>query len=163
MFFLHFSSGWSAHDGGEGEGGGGEGLGGGGDGDGGEGLGGGGEGGGGGGDGDSGGGEGTGEGGGEGEDGGGLGEGGGGDGEGVACHPGSTVTIVMFRTIEAASAVPRAEESEVCTSSAVMEAGTAMIAVMITLPAVTAMVTSDWSTPAAVATCCCKREMSESE
>jgi len=74
-----------------------------------------------------------------------------------------TVTTVMPRTSEAAEAVPRVDESEVCTSSAVMEAGTAMVAVIITLPAVTAIVTSDWSTPAAVATCCCTLEMSESE
>eukprot|EP00964_Phaeocystis_antarctica_P072483 scaffold44336_cov24-Phaeocystis_antarctica.AAC.1 len=36
-----------------------------------------------------------------------------------------------------------------------------MVAVMSTLPAVTAMVTSDLSTPAAVATPCCKLEVSE--
>jgi len=77
------------------------------------------------------------------------------------CHPGSTVTTVMFRTLEAASAVPRADESEVCTSSAVMEAGTAMVAVMITLAAATLILTNDSLTPAAAATLCCKPEVSE--
>ena len=57
--------------------------------------------------------------------------------------------------------VPRLEESEVCTWSAVMEAGTAMVAVMRTLAAVTSIVTSDLSTPAVVAIFCCKLEVSE--
>ena len=59
--------------------------------------------------------------------------------------------------------VPRVEESEVCTWSAVLEAGTAMVAVMRTLAAVTRIVTSDLSTPAALATFCCKRDLSLSE
>ena len=59
----------------------------------------------------------------------------------------STVTP---SAVEASSVVPRLEESEVCTWSAVMEAGTAMVAVMRTLAAVTWIVTSDLSTPAAV-------------
>ena len=49
--------------------------------------------------------------------------------------------------MEAAAAVPRLEASELCTSGAV-EAGTAMVAVTVTLPAVTAMVTADGSTRA---------------
>ena len=52
-------------------------------------------------------------------------------------------STVMPSAVEAASAVPRLEESEVCTWSAVMAAGTAMVAVMITLAAVTWIVTSD--------------------
>ena len=52
-------------------------------------------------------------------------------------------STVMPSAVEAASAVPRLEESEVCTCSAVVEAGTAMVAVMITLAAVTWIVTSD--------------------
>ena len=70
-------------------------------------------------------------------------------------------SIVMPSAVEAAAAVPRVEASEVSTAAAVVEAGTAMVAVMSTLPAVTAMVTSDVSTPAAVATPCRKLEVSE--
>ena len=62
---------------------------------------------------------------------------------------------------EAASAVPRVEESELCTTSAVVEAGTAMVTVMRTLAAATLITTSDLSMPAAVATFCCKLEVSE--
>jgi uncharacterized membrane protein YgcG len=70
-------------------------------------------------------------------------------------------SIVMPSAVEAAAALPRVEESEVCTVAAVVVAGTAMVAVMSTLPAVTAMVTSDLSTPAAVAMPCRKLEVSE--
>ena len=70
-------------------------------------------------------------------------------------------SIVMPSAVEAAAAVPRVEASEVSTAAGVVEAGTAMVAVMSTLPAVTAMVTSDVSTPAAVATPYRKLEVSE--
>ena len=70
-------------------------------------------------------------------------------------------SIVIPSASEAAAAVPRVEASEVCTASAVVEAGTAMVAVMITLAAATSMVTSDLSTPAAVAILACRSEVSE--
>ena len=80
----------------------------------------------------------------------------------------STVMLGVSSTVtpsavEAASALPRLEESEVCTWSAVVEAGTERVAVMRTLAAATRIVTSDLSTPAALATFCCKLEMSLSE
>ena len=65
--------------------------------------------------------------------------------------------------VEAASAVPRAEESEVSTTSGAMEAGTAMVAVMRTLPAATSIVTNDLSTPAIAAIFSCKSDLSLSE
>jgi len=70
-------------------------------------------------------------------------------------------STVIPRAAEAVSEVPRLEESEVCTAAAVVEAGTAMVAVMRTLAAATLIVTSDLSTPAAVAMACCKLEVSE--
>jgi hypothetical protein len=70
-------------------------------------------------------------------------------------------STVIPSAAEAAAAVPRVEESEVCTVAAVMEAGTVMVAVMITLAAATLIVTNDLSTPAAVAIFCCKLEVSE--
>ena len=72
-----------------------------------------------------------------------------------------TDSTVMPSTVEAASAVASLEESEVCTAVAVVEAGTAMRAVIITLAAATLIVTSDLSMPAAAATLCCKLEVSE--
>ena len=72
-----------------------------------------------------------------------------------------TDSTVRPSTVEAASAVASLEESEVCTAVAVVEAGTAMLAVMITLAAATLIVTSDLSMPAAAATLCCKLEVSE--
>ena len=71
-----------------------------------------------------------------------------------------TSSTVMPSAVEASAAVPKLEESEVCTASAVVEAGTAMVAVMRTLAAATRIVTSDWSTPAALATFCCKLDLS---
>tara|TARA_B100000795_G_scaffold232689_1_gene191076 strand:+ start:241 stop:459 length:219 start_codon:yes stop_codon:yes gene_type:complete len=61
--------------------------------------------------------------------------------------------------VEAASAVPRVKSSEVCTSSALIETGTAMVTVMSMLAAAlwffaprrVRMVTSNLSTPAASA------------
>ena len=75
--------------------------------------------------------------------------------------PDSTVMVgtsstVTPSTVEAAPAVPNLEVSEVRIASTVMEAGMAMVAVMRTLAAATLIVTSDLSTPAAVATFCCK-------
>ena len=110
--------------------------------------------------------------------GGGEGLGGGGEGDGGEGLGGSeglgggssarttmvgTSSIVRPSAAEAAAAVPRVEASEVCTSSADIEAGTAMVAVMRTLAAVTLIVTSDLSTPAASATHCCKLNLSLSE
>ena len=69
----------------------------------------------------------------------------------------STVTPSV---VEAATAVPRLEESEVRSTSAVVEAGTAMVALMRTLAAITRIVTSDLSMPAALATFCCKLDLS---
>ena len=70
-------------------------------------------------------------------------------------------STVMPSAAEAAAAVPRVEASEVCTAAGVVEAGTAMVAVMITEPAATLMVTSEASsTPAAVAILCRRLEVS---
>ena len=71
-----------------------------------------------------------------------------------------TTSTVTPSAVEAATAVPRLEESEVRSTSAVMEAGTAIVAVMRTLAAITRTVTSDMSTPAALATFCCKLDLS---
>ena len=71
-----------------------------------------------------------------------------------------TTSTVTPSAVEAATAVPRLEESEVRSTSAVMEAGTAIVAVMRTLAAITRIVTSDLSTPAALATFCCKLDLS---
>eukprot|EP00964_Phaeocystis_antarctica_P045652 scaffold26291_cov57-Phaeocystis_antarctica.AAC.4 len=70
-------------------------------------------------------------------------------------------SIVTPSAAEAAAAVPRVEESEVCTAVAVVEAGTVMVAVMITLAAATLTMTWNLSTLAAVAMLCCKLEVSE--
>ena len=67
----------------------------------------------------------------------------------------------MPSTAEAAAEVPTVAVSEVSTVAAAVAAGTAMAAVMITLAAATLIVTSDLSTPAAVAMSCCKLEVSE--
>ena len=67
---------------------------------------------------------------------------------------------MMPSAVEAALAVSKRAASELCTLSAVMEAGTAMVAVMITLAAVTWIVTNDLSTPATLATFCFKLDLS---
>ena len=83
-----------------------------------------------------------------------------GDGDGGGSRwPGDSVMLgsdstVMPSAAEAAAAVPRVEVSEVCTAAGVVEAGTTMVAVMSTLAAVTLMVTSEASTPAASAIFC---------
>ena len=57
-----------------------------------------------------------------------------------------TDNTVTPSAAEASAAVPRVEESEVCTAAAVVEAGTAMVAVMSTLAAATVTVTAEAST-----------------
>ena len=73
-----------------------------------------------------------------------------------------SVRTGMPRAADAAAVVvPRVEAREAWTEVMVVEAGTEMVAVMRTLAAVTRIVTSDLSTPAAVAIFCCKLEVSE--
>ena len=86
-----------------------------------------------------------------------MGEVGGGVGSAIASTAmvGSDSTV-MPSTAEASAAVPNLEVSEVSIASTVMEAGMEMVAVMSTLAAATRITTSDLSTPAAVATFCCK-------
>jgi len=71
-----------------------------------------------------------------------------------------TASTVMPSAALATAAVPRLEETVLCTAATVVVAGTAMVAVMITEAAVTLMVTSDASTPAAVAIFCRRPEVS---
>ena len=59
-------------------------------------------------------------------------------------------STVMPSAAEAAAAVPRLEESLVCTLAAV-EAGTVIVAVMITLAAATVMTVDEGATPALAA------------
>ena len=66
----------------------------------------------------------------------------------------------MPSAAEAAAGVPTMAVSEVSTVAAGMAVGTAMAAVMITLAAATLIVTSEASTPAAVAMFCRKDEVS---
>ena len=63
--------------------------------------------------------------------------------------------------MDAAAAVPRREESVVCNASAVVEAGTLIVAVIITLAAATRMDTAEESTPALTATEARRVEVSE--
>ena len=60
-------------------------------------------------------------------------------------------STIMPSTVEAAAAVPRVEKSVACTAAAVVEAGTAMVAVISTLAAVMAIVTAEASTPTTAA------------
>ena len=69
----------------------------------------------------------------------------------------------MPSAAEATAGVPAMAVSEVSTVAAGVVAGTAMAAVMITLAAATLIVTSDLSTPTALATFCCKLDLSLSE
>ena len=66
----------------------------------------------------------------------------------------------MPSAVVAAVAVGRAAESTACTWAEVLEAGTAMVAVMTTEAAVTAMVTAEASTPASSATLLWREEVS---
>jgi hypothetical protein len=70
-------------------------------------------------------------------------------------------SIAAPSAAEAEAAVPRRDESEVCTAAAV-EAGTMMVAVISTplTAAVTAMVTAEASTPAAEAIDPCREAVS---
>ena len=83
-----------------------------------------------------------------------------GGGGGEAIEIVGTASTATPSAVEAAAAVPRVEASEACTVTAAEEAGTAMLAVMITLAAATLIVTSEASTPAAVAMFCRKDEVS---
>jgi len=58
-----------------------------------------------------------------------------------------TSSTVRPSAAEASAVVLSASESAVCTDSTVLEAGTAMMAVMITLPSATLIVTLDASMP----------------
>ena len=71
-----------------------------------------------------------------------------------------TDTTATPNAVEAFSAEASAEFSEFCTAKLV-EAGTAMVAVMATLAAATLIETNALSTPAAAATFCCKLEVSK--
>ena len=66
------------------------------------------------------------------------------------------LSTMMPSAAEAARAVPRLEESAPCTTDAVVEAGTATVAVMSTLAAATRMETNHTSMPAASAMTRCK-------
>ena len=79
----------------------------------------------------------------------------GGDGDAWTTTAG-TVTTVMPSAVEARAMVPRAALSEASTAATVVEGGTAMVAVIFTLAAAMAMVTSDVSTLAALAILNCK-------
>ena len=70
-------------------------------------------------------------------------------------------STVMPSAVEAEAAVPRVEESEVCTAAGVVEAGTVIVAVMITLAAVTSMDTEAAVTLAASAIELWRAEVSE--
>ena len=72
-----------------------------------------------------------------------------------------TPSTVRPSAWEAAAAVPRTRVSFSCTESTVVEAGTARVAVMITLAAATSIVTCDVSRPAMFAMFSCKLEVSE--
>ena len=72
-----------------------------------------------------------------------------------------TDSTVMPSTAEAAARSLRAISSELCTASAVVEAGTPMVAVMMTLAAARLIVTSDASTPALAAILPRRAEVSE--
>ena len=65
--------------------------------------------------------------------------------------------------VEAALAVERLVESLACTVAAMTEVVTSIVAVMITEPAWTVMVTSEESTPAIVAILCCRFHFEASE
>ena len=89
------------------------------------------------------------------------GGGGSGGGGGEAASTVGTISAVTPSAVEASAAVDRLDERDICTAAVVVEAGTAMIAVMRTLAAATLIVTSDLSMPATVAIFCCKLEVSE--
>ena len=88
---------------------------------------------------------------------------GGGGACGAATATVGAASTVTPSAVEAAAAVPRVEAREACTVVTVtaMEGGMSMVAVMITLPGATLIVTREASTPAAVAMPCCKLEVFE--
>eukprot|EP00964_Phaeocystis_antarctica_P110140 scaffold74521_cov33-Phaeocystis_antarctica.AAC.1 len=67
----------------------------------------------------------------------------------------------MPSLVLASSTVLRAASSEAFTAVALVETGTAMVAVIFTLAACMAMVTNDLSTPAALAIFCCKATLAD--
>ena len=83
-----------------------------------------------------------------------------GGGGGDASTTAGTDSTVIPRAVEAVAAVARLVDSEACTAATVVEAGTAIVAVMITEAAVTLTETNDASTPAAAAMLCCRPEVS---
>ena len=78
----------------------------------------------------------------------------------VANEMAGELSTGMPSALEAVSAVARLLERSACTADAVVEAGTAIMAVMSTLAAVTLMVTNDASTLASCAIVCCRVEVS---
>ena len=76
----------------------------------------------------------------------------GGEGGGAATTTVGVCSAVTPSSADAVAAVGRREESEDWTASAVVEGGTAMVAVMTTLPGLTSMLTHSESTPASRAT-----------
>ncbi len=91
---------------------------------------------------------------------GGGGDSGGGVGDGASSTVGTSSTV-MPSCSEAATAEERLVESKDCNATAVVEAGTAMLAVIRTEAAVMLIVTADVSTDATVAMVCCKLEVFE--
>ena len=73
---------------------------------------------------------------------------------------GSSSTVIPS-CAEAAAAVPSLVESRSCIAVAVVEAGTAMLAVIRTDPAATLISTADFATAATVAMLCCRLEVSK--
>ena len=74
---------------------------------------------------------------------------------------GSDSTAVIPSAVDADAAVPRREVSLACNASAVVKAGTLIVAVMITLAASTLMDTDERSTPALTAIEVWRAEVSE--
>ena len=70
-------------------------------------------------------------------------------------------STAMPSAAEAVAAVPRVEKSVACTAAGVVEAGTAIVAVMITLAAATWMDTEAASTPALAAIDSWRSDVSE--
>merc|ERR1740130_1277445 len=79
----------------------------------------------------------------------------------VVVTVGADSTVILSDSLTAMAEVPRVEMILSFTAAAVLPAGKVMVTVMITLAAVTTIVTRDSSTPAAVAYFFCKLEVSE--
>merc|ERR1740130_1507886 len=82
-------------------------------------------------------------------------------GASVVVTVGVDSTVISSDLLTAMAEVPRVEMILSFTAAAVLPAGKVMVTVMITLAAVTTIVTRDSSTPAAVAYFFCKLEVSE--